>query len=105
MYILNGLSYTIREDLAIEEAICDSLFIEIEQKSGKNLVIGTIYKAPSLDISTYVNAFDSTLQVLSREKKIVFLLGDFNIDILRHTSINSIQNCIDSLFSNFVLYH
>ena len=33
LYVKAGLGFTVRDDLSIDEAVCDSLFVEIKQKT------------------------------------------------------------------------
>lgn len=94
-YIREDLSFKVREDLGIDE--CESLFIELDQKHGKNIIVGVIYRPPDSNLETFLNNLDSTLTKI--EDKTVWLTGDFNIDLLNmehaHTS-----EFINSLFSS-----
>ena len=76
------------------------LFIEIKQKHGNNSIIGIFYRAPNLDLHIFLTAFDSILDRLSREKKIIYLMGDFNIDILQYAVNDIAQSAVNALCSN-----
>ena len=101
LYVKSDLDFTIRDDLSIDQAVCDSLFVEIRQKHGKNIIIGVFYRAPNLDSQNFLTAFDSILDRLSKEKKMVYLMGDFNIDILQYAVNNVAQSMVNALYSNF----
>jgi exonuclease III len=48
IFISNNLNYKLRTDLNInEDGIVESLFIEIISTTGKNIIVGTIYRPPS----------------------------------------------------------
>ena len=79
--------YTVkpRDDLSLSvQTIYESIFIELESDSSKNLVIGTIYRHHT-PITNFISNFsEKILQKLSKEKnKVCALLGDFNIDLLQ----------------------
>ena len=103
MYVHESFTFSERKDLILSETSCDSLFIELEQCSGKNIIVGTLYRAPSLDMNSFIDELESLLTRLSRENKRVFLMGDLNIDILRHDSSPQVKNFVNCLFTNFFL--
>ena len=62
-----------------------SIFIEIINKKGKNTNVGCIYKHPKLAIDKFNNQFLSPMLVkVSFENKAVYLIGDFNINLLNY---------------------
>ena len=83
LYISKRLSYQLRNDLRLydPEKIA-SIFIEIIYSKSTNVIIGFIYKHPTLSINDFTNDFISPLLLkLQKESpKRVSLLGDFNID-------------------------
>ena len=44
-----------------------------------NIIVGTIYKHPSMDLTDFNSNYLNNLEKISKEQKSVFLLGDFNI--------------------------
>ena len=66
----------------------ESVFIEIICPNTSNLITGCIYKHPILHIGDFNSNFISPLlHKLSKESsKQTFLLGDFNIDLLKYES-------------------
>ena len=66
----------------------ESVFIEIICPNTSNLITGCIYKHPILHIGDFnSNYISPLLHKLSKESsKQTFLLGDFNIDLLKHES-------------------
>ena len=86
LFIKEGLNYKIRHDLS--NSICEvteSLFIELTDKSGNNLLVGCIYRHPSSAINTFIENFlEELLTNISKEKnKKCTILGDFNADLLK----------------------
>ena len=66
-----------------------------------------IYKYPTLQINDFKSDFISPLllKLQKESSKRIFLLGDFNIDLLKYDLSGSINNFIDTLNSNFLLPH
>ena len=71
------------------------------------MIVGCIYKHPTLQINDFKSDFISPLllKLQKESSKRIFLLGDFNIDLLKYELSDSINNFIDTLSSNFFLPH
>ena len=71
------------------------------------MIVGCIYKHPALQINDFKSDFISplSLKLQKESSKRIFLLGDFNIDLLKYELPDSINNFIDTLSSNFLLPH
>ena len=71
------------------------------------MIVGCIYKHPTLQINDFKSDFISPLllKLQKESSKRIFLLGDFNIDLLKYELSDSINNFIDTLSSNFLLPH
>ena len=79
------LAYQKRNDLTFyEKSYLESTFIEITNPSETYIIVGCIYMHPTMDLNEfncyYLNPF---LEKLSKEQKTVFLLGGFNVDLLK----------------------
>ena len=49
------------------------------------------------------NYLNKLLQNISKEQKSIFLLGDFNVDLLNYNEHNQINEFLDSLASNSLI--
>ena len=57
-----------------------------------NIIVGTIYKHPSMDLTDFSsNYLNNLLAKVSKKQKSVFLLGDFNIPLLNYKFSQSDQ--------------
>lgn len=88
LYVLNSFDAGTRDDLSAEldTTNTESIFIEIpscQQFNGKSILIGCIYRPPDSDHNTFIDALQSTLELISKESKLCFLLGDYNINLLK----------------------
>ena len=85
LFIKNKYTVIPRDDLSLSvRSIYESIFIELESDTSKNLVIGSIYRHHT-PITNFISNFsEKILQKLCNEKnKVCALLGDFNIDLLQ----------------------
>ena len=80
----------------------ETIFIEImNKKNEKNVVVGCVYKHPKLSVDEFNNDFLSPiLEKLSFEKKDVYLLGDFNINLLNYETDRQTALFLDNMHSN-----
>ena len=88
LYISTDISYKTRNDLKMYKSKeLESIFIEIINKKGKNTIVGCIYKHPKLAIDEFNNHFLSPMpEKVSFENKEVYLMGDFNVNLLNYES-------------------
>ena len=59
----------------------ESSFAEILIK-GKKIIVGGIYKHPPSDIDELNILFEHAMETITAENKEIFLLADFNTDLL-----------------------
>ena len=86
LYIASHLSYKPCFDLNIcKTSKLESPFVEIINPQKSNIVIGCVYKHPNMDVLDFKNNYlYQIFEILSKEQKQVFLLGDFNINLLNY---------------------
>ena len=92
-----------RPDLSYFSEDCESVFIEVEkghQQQSSNVIIGVIYRPPNHDISSFNDKLNSIVNVVRRENKTCYLLGDYNIDILNYASHVHTAQFVDMMSSN-----
>ena len=101
--IKSTLNYKIREDLSVFiPHICETLFIEIINDSGRNIVVCVIYRPntePLADIDIYSSNLEHIMDTIQRENKQCMIMWDMNIDLKFETHLRT-NEYIDSLFAN-----
>lgn len=105
IYAHNSLQYCVREDLAppLKNIDVEALFIEITSCSffgGRNVIIGCVYRPPDIDIGCFNDMLASTLDMINMERKQCFLLGDFNLDLLKSETQARTSDFLNILFSS-----
>ena len=105
LYINERLSYHPRNDLNIYmPGKLESIFIEIVCPESSNIIVRCIFKHPSLHVNNFTNDIKLSLfEKLNKENsKKIFLLGNFNIDLLQYETSEPVNNFVDKLSSNFL---
>ena len=79
----------------------ESTFIKIVNLRKSNIIVGIIYRHPSMDLADFnCNYLNKLLENTSKEQKPIFLLGDFNVNLLNYNECNETNEFLDSLASN-----
>ena len=99
VYVRNEISCSHRKDLETEHF--ESMWFEIFPKNSKSFLVGHFYRNPLSTIS-WNEIFDGQLEKANEEEKELFLLGDFNKDLL-NPQIK--QQWIDYMNSHGVTQH
>ena len=107
LFIKDNILFLSRPDLVMYKPFqLESNFVEIVNPKKTNIIIGCIYRHPNMDLSDFnENYLSSLLEKISKEKKSVILLGDFNIDLLKYGKHNATSDFLDTLSSDFFLPH
>ena len=104
LFISNSLSFKTRTDLSklcYNTKTLESVFIEVISGNMKRSIIGCIYKHPCLPIGEFNTLFLAPLlHKANTEGKAIFLLGDFNCDLLKFDSDYEVQQFLDIMGSN-----
>ena len=98
LYISNDVKYKLRHDLCRAKSNFESCFVEIENNNMKNSLIGVIYRAHTA-IDDFINDVGSILQTISNEKKECYIMGDYNIDLLKDDSDRLTHDYLDFIYS------
>jgi hypothetical protein len=101
IYISNEIKYKIRSDLIInDENIIESVFIEIITHKKKNIIIGVIYRPPNSKYDLFENEINKILSKIDKENKICYLMGHFNIDLLKSESCDYANRFFEQLLTS-----
>ena len=105
LYINSSLNYLKRNDLTqYKKKELEFVFIEIINTNGKNVIVGCVYRHPSMNVEEFNKVYlTELLSKLSREDKTIVLMGDFNIDLLKYDNNVDSADFVDLMYSNFLL--
>ena len=101
-YVHSDVKYQPRKDLnmKIKETACEveTFWIEIIIEKQPNILICVTYRHPKKDDKQTTEKLSATLDKLKKENKKIFIVGDFNFDLLNHE-----HNANTSEFLNMML--
>ena len=102
LFIKNNIEYTVRQDLNSQNSNMEALFIEI--KSGQigndsDMLVGVIYRPPDTKVKDFNDQLNDTLSSIKGEKKKLYLLGDFNINLLNSDKHVPTQEFLDVMYT------
>ena len=100
IFVHNSIPFRIRNNFSVSDADHETLFIELENKREKNILIGVTYKPPGGNTKKFNSFLANILCAANKENKKIFLLGDFNLDSLNYDNDVNVQNVFNNLFSN-----
>ena len=105
LFISDSIDFIINTDVVQTEEerdCCESLFIDFVNKNIKHSV-GVIYKKPSCNNETFFEYYNRLIATVSSERKNLYVLGDFNIDLMKCPLDHNASNFVD-INSSFGLF-
>ena len=81
-YIKEDQLFTTRPDLTLSTDDFETLWVEMQNGSHRNIICGVIYRHPHGNMQNLMDFLNSTIEKIDRENKFCIILGDFNLDLL-----------------------
>ena len=101
IFVKNSYDHFERDDLKIQDKEFESVWIEIKVDKGKNVVIGCIYRHPHYkNLEEFSDYMTNCFAKLNKEKKEIYIAGDFNIDLLQYETNNKCRDFYNLITSN-----
>ena len=104
LFVKEHMNAIERTDISVIDPIIEATFIEIPNNvfrtNNKNIIIGVIYRPPNTDLGTFTQKLNDILNHIKSEKKQVYLMGDFNINILESSSHVPTAEFIETIYSH-----
>ena len=103
--IQDHLLVTKRPDIYVYCSSIESVFVEIDKDqlgSDKNIVIGTIYRPPGHYLNTFILEIEKIFDVLHKENKTIYIIVDYNINLLNFDTHNPTGSFLDTMYSNML---
>ena len=79
----------------------EAVFIEIDKSifiTGSNIVIRVIYRMPNSSVDVFNDRISDILNVIQKEHKLCYFLGDLNIDFLKADDHRATGELLDVLY-------
>ena len=81
----------------------ESLFVElvdIRYSPGKSIIIGVVYSPPNTEVTIFNEVMEDLLHKVRLDQNAVYILGDYNINLLNCDKHQSSGNFLDIMFSH-----
>ena len=103
IYVNSDLSYCRRDDLSIFiPHVIETLFIEVQLNKTKSIILGVIYRPnsqPRADMDIFITKLADITAKINIENKESYIMGDFNIDLLKFQSHEKTKHFIESMLT------
>ena len=103
IYASKSLNAFERTDLSTTDDDFETVWVEINNTKAKNILCCCPYRHPSSNPVRFKEHLESILSQLTRENKNIFIMGDFNINLLSSESHPKSNDFILMLNSFFLL--
>ena len=98
----NNLNFIYRDDMSHFDEFCESLCVEIDRGDfdmSKNILVAVFYRPPNTDSKVFVEVLNNVLDVVKKEDKLCYMMGDYNINILNYDVHPQTAEFVDLLYS------
>ena len=101
VFVHKELIYNIRHDLSVNDEDTEAPCLEMRHQKSKNIFINTIYRQPFGNKKDFENYLGKFLE--KTKTKIIYLLGDFNLNLLNYDTNCKVKSYCNTAFShNFI---
>ena len=108
IYVKNDMIYKVRNNLKIYQSEkLESVFIKIIKSNNRNIIVGCVYRHPSMEVNEFNSLFLNNLSknLISEKNKKIVLLGDFNIDLLKYKKDHNTSDFLAQINSASLVPH
>ena len=73
--------------------------MEINRPKEKNIIVGVVYRPPNQNLQDFMNSLDLLLASISKENKICYVVGDWNLDLINHHCHETTGEFLEIMYS------
>ena len=106
IFVKSHISYCRREEFCVSDAFTETIFIEFDKDSlgtDKSVIVGVIYRPPNTDPRQFVLNLSDILDSIGKERKLSYIMGDFNLDLLKCDEHAPTMKYLNILYANSYL--
>ena len=86
LFIKSDITYKVIDPLKVNDEFMECIFVEIDDchvcPGKKSVLVGVVYRPPNTNLSDFNSRLEGILQLLKKENKLVYIMGDFNVNLL-----------------------
>ena len=79
------------------------MFVEINRTKEKNIIVGIIYRPRDSKLNGFQSDLDLVLGKISKENKLVFLMADWNLNLINHHCHKATSDFLKLLYSRMFI--
>ena len=99
IYVKSNLTASKRDDLSFSNDDFETIWIKIENTKEKNVLSCCAYRHPSTDMSVFSDHLQEKLSLIQNENKLIFVMGDFNNNLMNYENPTPTNDFINMMFS------
>ena len=99
IFINNMLSFRPRHDIMDPYRSFEFIIVETCAVSSKNVIVCCVYRPPDSNVVVFLQEIEQLLAKLLNERKLIFIGGDFNFDLIQYESDNQVSQFINAFLS------
>ena len=100
LFVSEKLVYSEMTDYCMMNDHIESLFVKISN-NGMVFVIGIVYRPPNSNVVQFTETLNDILTQVSHMP--CYIMGDYNIDLLKHELHQPTEKFLEAMFSNYLL--
>ena len=102
IFIHESREFKERKDLSISKNDSEILFIEVTNKT-KNIILSSVYRPLDSSLKEFKNSVKPIFDNIRRSNKDLYLVGDFNINVLDYENNVKVKNFVNFAFQNSLM--
>ena len=99
IYVSEALDFAQLDNLTCQSASMENIAIEITRENRKNIIVTCTYRPPDGNFQDFLVELEALLERLRNSRRICFLGGDWNINLLQYNNDRLTTQFIDLLLS------
>ena len=102
LFIASHIKYKELTQFYINNENMECMFIEVDYDSSKK-IIGIVYRPPNSNVDNFTSLLNGTLEKLQISQKPSWIMGDFNIDLMKNDIHKQTTDFINMMFANSLI--
>ena len=102
LFIRDTMPFKVLDDMSVFDDSLECLFVELDKSKslGNSIVVGIVYRPPNTDLNEFNTKFTEILHKLEHSNKTIYVMGDFNINLLSADRHVPSAHFLDILYSS-----
>ena len=81
----------------------ETIWVEIKNKRSQNILCCCSYRHPNTEIEQFNKYIDKVMTKITEENKLIFCMGDFNVNLLNYNTHNYTNEFMNNMISHYLL--